>query len=658
MANESRKSDILLNRDRFKEKEAAKTLPPIPARNEPPRSSLLERNRNLPARPDLPIPSHDLLNRHIRPDNRRDGRLEPGRSDRLSDRPREFPSNDRRGTEPPRDFGRPSDRDRGDRTRLEGPPRWTGPPTRDSHERPTNGSREPDNSGRMSRENGMPPPRTSTNPTDRGPPVNPERLALLNSQRQEIINPERAALITSSNTPPRSDSPRRHRDDTRDRSRPVSPRRHVSERDQEPRREDRPNRNGPEPYSRARPDEILPPPAGPRNDRSTDRGNERDRSRDTTAFQAPQPMPRSVDPDHGRLNSSSRQQPDPNYGRLNPNPIPDIPSGPRDRNRGNRMVSAPQPPRRDSRPVEAPRPPTPERTVPTGPSSGRHPRRSASGQFSDPVPPTPTTPLTASPSGVHPDRLRHLGSVVQPPEPPQPADQAPPVGVHPDRIRAFGNESSQSGPAPPQQINNRPRAPLPSVVTQAPSGPRGSQSSPVSSGTNGLTAPTGPASTNDRSRGGRRQLAGINTMLQQAGQHNVPDRMNVRGRGGRINQGDAPLSGPTTPILAPTSFPPPPPPSTRPEPIRDLINPARADLITGNEAPAEDRERDRGGRKSGRHSRRTSRSPAREPRPEDKSSRDYRDRSGHHSERERHGSGRGEPGRDLMAGGGRERARE
>ncbi|RAL62150.1 hypothetical protein DID88_002634 [Monilinia fructigena] len=151
--------------------------------------------------------------------------------------------------------------------------RWNVESGRDGTNRaPSNGYRTPDNGGRLSREAPVPPPKASV-VSDRGPAINPERLALVNPERPELINPERAALISSGNEPSRSDSPRRLRDDARERSSRQNsppPRRHDSEKDhQHPRRDDRPNRNAPiDPHNtpRGRAEDAAPPPAGPRGD--------------------------------------------------------------------------------------------------------------------------------------------------------------------------------------------------------------------------------------------------------------------------------------------------------------------------------------------------------------------------------------------------------
>ncbi|KAF4632447.1 hypothetical protein G7Y89_g5677 [Cudoniella acicularis] len=667
---EPKKSDVLLRREQFQRENAAKfasshsNIPPRPITF----NSSDRRPHNLPTRPDAPIPSQQLIDRHRHSDRRdiRDPRLpDSGRMDRPGDRlPRDYPPSDRRGIEPnSREFGRPSDRNSGsDRRTVSGPeppPRWTPDSARENLERNANASRAIDNSGRLSRENGMPPPRSSGLSSDRAPVVNSDRVPPSNPERQEIINPERAALI--SNTVPRSESPRRPREDTRDHpsSRPQSPRRQTERDHTESRRDDRSSRNGPDASRGARSDDVLPPPAGPRSERPSDRGSDRaDRSAFQPPFQATATPPRPIDLDHGRLNSGMRQQADPNFGRLNTGPTHDIPSGPRDRNsRGNRISSGP---RRDERTpllssTNLPRPPTPEKQPPTGPSSGRHPRRSASGQFdtiSNLPGSAPTTPSVATPAPpIHPDRLKQLGSQAVPPPPPPPppsvASVPPATGIHPDRLRSFGNETPSKPPIHVNQSSGgRGRPPMPSVVTGGPpSGPKGAQSSPITSGSNGLAPPTGPASATERAaRSGRRQLTGINSMLQQAGAQNGPERMNVRGRG-RVNamgQPDTPTSN-TSPILPP---PPPPPASGRPD-LREVINPDRADLITGNVPSSDDRDKDRSARRerSGRHSRRSSRSPDRTrdtkriPGEDDRSSRgEHRERRGgeREGERERH----------------------
>jgi len=668
------KSEILARREqhlRDREKLASASNNRGDSRGQP--SSLVDRgNTNLPLRPDVPLPpphrtGHQLLERHVPPRHaeRRDGRdpraLEPSRLDRPGDRVRDFPGTDRRAVEPDsRDFPRGPERGAGRDRIRDPPPQWTKESALRNQEKQRVNDVRPESSGRLSRDP-MPPPRGPGSTTDRGLPANAERV--------ELINPERAALIGVSD-PPRSDSPRSFRDDSRDRnsSRNQSPRRHGSDRDHvDSRRDDRSNRNGVgENFnSRNRPDDILPP-AGPRVDRPTDHNNDRsaplDRPREPATYQPTSASPRPLDPDHGRLVSSARQ-PDPNFGRLNPSSPSDIPSGPRDRNqRGNRMGSSQHP----QRMAEIPRPATPTE-IPTGPSSTRHgqshSRRAPSGQF-DSTPTAPQIPVSSSvplPATVHASRLPLLGQIAQTP--------GPPAAIHPDRMEGFRSDI-RPPPQPPagQPNNNRTRPSMPSVVTSGPpSGPKGAQSSPLSSGPNGFTAPTGPSSSTERlprGQGPRRQLAGINNMLQQAGQQNGSDNVKIRGRGARMGSsmyGESPISAPTTPTIPP---PPPPGPPPRVENNRPMINPERADLITGVPLSLpDDRERERNSRRghgSGRHSRRTSNSPGpdrnREPnRPPVEDGYPSREHSHRRDstrvdsvERERHQSR--DPSRDLIAG--------
>lgn len=706
------KSDVLMRRDEQKrrEKEAAMVSSSgnIPNRPEPRGSvnSLPGGTRNLPSRPDGPFPSRQMLDRQTpsRHNERRDGRdtvrPDTNRLDRPGDGPREFsqggerrgadsasrdfprpaergaerersrdphplPQGDRRGAEPTsRDFPRVAERGSEREQRIrDPPPRWTPESARENQERAANSARPSESSGRLSRDNTMPPPRASSNTAipDRGPHVNPERLPLVaSSERQEIINPARAALI-GVQAPQRSDSPHRGRDDPKDHvpSRAHSPRRNTERDHSAPRRDDhrrddyrrddRTPRNPPaEPFNptqHGRPEDIQHPPAGPRSERNTERSTERlpslDRSREVQLSQSTQAPPRLANADHGRLNTIGRSQPDPNFGRLNSSPAAEmIPSGPRERGprSGNRMASAPQP-RRDGRPLDVgpPRPPSPAISdIPTGPMSGRHPRRQASVQFD--VAPSVVTTIPVAPSipspGIHPERLRQLANL-SPHQPIAPPAPPPPSAIHPDRLPAFDNNPRHNQDNRPdlpasQPSNSRTRPRLPAVVTNSgpPLGPRGSQASPISSGSKGLAAPTGPASNMERGPNGlngptinlpqgqqraigRRQITGIQTLLSQA---NGNGSMNVRGRGGRMSSSahaETPTSAPSTPIIPP---PPPGPPPGRPEQFRDLINPARADLITGGSTTPSSNEREsrssrRGRESGGRHSRRSSKSP-------------------------------------------------
>ncbi|KAI1007657.1 hypothetical protein K3495_g574 [Podosphaera aphanis] len=629
---ESRKSEILDRREQIKRENAAKISVPssssVPPRPEPPRGSIPERvNHSLPSRPDSSFSTRDLMERHIpRNGDRRDIRNQDQRSlerpARQVDRPREFSSERRSMESTPRDYGR-SDRLGSDRERSRPEPHRWNESLRDNSDRTGTTRIE---SGRLSREN--PVPRTSVTATERGASTIPDRVLLINPERQERINLERAALISSEKDTPRSNSPRRARDeDPENKSpRPKSPRRHASEKTYDSRWDERSTRVAPSEiqtnHSRSRKEDGLPPPAGPRSDRSNDR--ERSSATERSQFPPPPALPTFIPPDHARINLPTGQQADPNFGRLNPaQSSADIPSGPRDVwiSRGNRMGSAPS--RHDNRmAVETHRPPTPERQPPTGPSS-RHHRRGGSNGPADSVNPAsiplPMTPSTLSPvSGIHPDRLKSLGtSIIQH----TPAHQPPPI--HPDRLRVLGETPIQ--PSPNQ--SNRPRTQTPITPTLGPpSGPKGSISTSSGPASNSLTAPTGPASASERAaRGTRRQLAGINTMLQQAGQQSNSDRSNIRGR--RLNSS---ISGQetTNPVTFPSLH------ASGPQPTRhdSTAEHERTDLITGGVAVTDERDRDRNGRRerSGRHSQRSSRSPAREREfkrgmPEDE--RGYRERN-------------------------------
>lgn len=702
----------LRDRDNLAKSAAASSLQSTqalaPQRVDPSRNhaivGLADRNNNhlLPSRPDAPFPSHHDA-RNPRHGDRRDGRdarlsdlNRPGRpgersverpvermggdlpragpgdrpGDRIDNRPRDFPGSDRRNLDPnTKDFGRPSDRNLGlDRVR-DPPPRWTADSARDTPDRFRNGAQSHDSSGRLSRETAMPPPRSLPPPSDRAPPIASERGAPLNPERQELINSERQALISGGS--PRGESPRRGREDFKDRnsSRPQSPRRHGLEmemaearRDDRPSRDDRSNRNGPEEHlhtSRSRPDDSHAPPAGPRSDRQMDRSVERGPN-DRMPFQ-PMPVP------------PRQSLPDPNFGRLNPVPsVPDIPSGPRDRNsRGNRPALPPSvaPSRRDIRP-ETQRPPTPEKQPPTGPSQGRQPRRPGqidvtSASISGPV--SNSSANTSPAIGVHPDRLKHLPvqavtPAPPPPPPPTPANVPVVAGMHPDRRMAYGNDAPIN-----HQGNNRPRQPLPPQVPNGPPiGPKANQGSPLGAMASSMSAPTGPAFSNERTQrnGPRRQLAGINTTLQQGGSGSI----NVRGRGGRVSgSGSGRLDSPSQ-SQSHFAIPPPPPGppqhNVQPEPVRevqDLIDPARADLITANPSNNDNRDRDPRSRRSdhsGRRSRKSSRSPGRErdsKRPkldDERASREHKDRRGSERiepDRERNPS-RSSPHPDLIPG--------
>jgi THO complex subunit 2 len=701
----------------------SQSLSPAPPRidvgRNPSSASVLEKpHPGLPSRPDVSIPSH--TDRHLPPrlGERRD--LRSGRMDRSVDGPRDRPHDpyfDHRQELSLRDPNRPGDRpfpsDR-ERERHDPKRRALDPSrdirdmrdSRDHRERvPLDKPRMPDvRNGRLSRNEDMPPPRA----------LEASQGATTNTDPP--INPARAAQIFGASEPPRSEVARSGRDEHRDRpsSRPHSPRRDrygALERDHPDSRRTEPIPPPPymQDYAGGRHEDSSARPMGPRSDRFGERGPS-ERARDSSAFQPAQPPPRPLDPDHGRL----RSQPDPNYGRLNPTATSQIPSGPRDRNGrgaggGNRMVSAPQQ-RLEPIPQEPVRPPSPDKLPPTGPASFRPPRRAASGYdvpSSAPIS-APTTPTVASSTAsVHSDRLKLIGPAAVQEPPLTNASMTPSEGVHPSRLPAFQNDQHPHRPAPPAlqtsniNPNSRPSSPL---TAGPPSGPRGSQLTNNNAGSpSSFTPPTGPSGSNDRTRAPMRQLAGINSTLQQAGRGAGPDRgaergTSIRGRGGRnsaVGSGSdlPPSPAPLTPTLPPPSRDGPG--SGQGDRSRDVINPDRAPDLFGsrgaNVPGTEDRDRDRAesrsgargrdqaqqsshreGGRSGRRSHRNSRSrsPGRDSdrdrerdrarAPMDESGRgEYRDRGRRQEERDmgrpsrdgdkggRNGNGNG-PGRDML----------
>lgn len=185
----------------------------------------------------------------------------------------------------------------------------------------------------------------------------------------------------------------------------------------------------------------------------------------------------------GPRGDRSGGEPDLQHGRLRgPEPVLDVPSGPRASGKGRNARNAPShapPPSSSNGKL-----PTPERQIPTGPSraSGRGP----------------------------PDQ--------QPPAAPsQSSEPAESTGIHPDRLRQFEADSQQS----------------PATTMTPPSGPRASNQQ-------GGRGPGG-----DRSRGDKR-FAGINNMLQQtngAVERGVTTPP-VRGRGNGNRQSSATMPSP------------------------------------------------------------------------------------------------------------------
>ncbi len=317
-------------------------------------------------------------------------------------------------------------------------------------------------------------------------------------------------------------------------------------------------------------------PTGPRTDRPSAVG-QNDRFRDSNKL-ASAALP-AIDQNHGRLNqeTSHNSRQSEQYGRLNPgsngNHAPSI--------RGaSRNVSAPQPHVASHNSGSGTD--ITEKQAPTGPASNRGPPNRG--------PPRNPAPLSRT-------------DYVQSSAPPTPVTETPDTaGIHPDRLKAIqgpGNPPSTSS-SHDQNTGHAPRPNLPPVAVPVPTGPRGSNSqlpSPMAPSPPSRGPPTGPAFANERNRGDKR-FAGLNTMLQQAGTPNGPERSgqgaSIRGRGGRANN-----VGPST-----SHSGPPTPSGARPDPFP----PSRTDLFAGRSSGPptpqhveEDGGYSRGGRRDGAH---------------------------------------------------------
>lgn len=539
----------------------------------------------LPSRPDVPIPGH-YRGQQFNPERRdlptRDGRdmkqpREPresrdrhrdtrdpsrdardprdhrqqdsGRADR-----RDHHEPDRRGNESTaREPGRLSERDRADRP--EPMPR-RGEPSNERDARPTR-DRAQSRESREPREQPAPLPQphpAASKETPEGPPVNPQRAALIQADdRSEILNPQRAAFLQNSQDNSLVRSPR---DSGRDR---------ISSRASSPRRDDRPGRD--DRHGRRNGSAAEPPQPPPRDiEQPLDqRSPSGDRARDAS-HQGP--VPRNHESDRNR---SSQQ--DPNYGRLNP--IPSVtsvtdtaPQGPRGRGARNstRVSSTPTAPRSEGRmlPPDVPRPPSPDRQPPTGPASSR-PRRITADQAQPAAGPSPHTPNT----GMHPDRVKHFE-----PNPNQ-------VPIHPDRMNHI---ASSSPPPPPPGPPPRPRPNMPPIHTNdrmpTPTGPAGSRhaqgslpSTPVAEYNAPYSAPTGPSGTHDRQRNNmRRQLADIQNSI-------TPNRRDGDYRRGRASMpdSDAQILTGASPISTPVQ--------ERPDPMQRSAIPERPHFGNDDNVP-------------------------------------------------------------------------
>ncbi|KAL7800221.1 transcription factor/nuclear export subunit protein 2 domain-containing protein [Trichoderma ceciliae] len=331
---------------------------------------------------------------------------------------------------------------------------------------------------------------------------------------------------------------------------------------------------------------------------------------------------------------------DQNYGRLNPvsTTTPDIPLGPRRRGRSaarNSQQVGP-PPMMPNRPdgrhgaLEMPRAPSQERHPPSGPASGRGRRGGYEHNNNG-----PTTP-SITPVGPHSDRLRNFGGAQENPSPAQGSSSnntAATPGVHPDRLANLGASLPNAPPPPPPPPGPPPyghghghghghgRQSISSSGNSERSGPRVSTSSlPLEP-----NVPTGPASGGDRSSrsgGGRRQLAGINSMLQQA-QAAMPNE--GRPSGPRVNPPRQMLGHSDIQVLAGGDMIPPTPDRLD---AQWQDSPARSGPLNGEDGLGrgehERGRRDRDGRND--RSKRSSRRSSREREREGKEHNEHRDR--------------------------------
>ncbi|KAM0562398.1 hypothetical protein ACHAPJ_002088 [Fusarium lateritium] len=636
----------------------------------------------LPTRPDVPIPAHYTPERFNQPrgHERRDGK-EP-RDSRSRDSRESRETRDTRDQREPREAREPRDqrdsrpfdparpdrpRDFQDRrTQDHGreSARSDGSARRNEHERErprdAKSGRGHDH-GRLNESPAPTPAAPAATAEAPEPHINPERAALFAQDNErgrapdsdrpsrgrknapvepmDTINPERAALMGNRDSTP-SRGPRAEARDHN--SRVQSPRRggrygHESGQP-EAGREDRHDRNYPMDHrtSGRDPRERSPLSGNYRGERPMDRDNERappPKGRDASGFHGT--PSRGPEPDH------KAPQQDDSYGRLNPiQNLVDIPYGPRARGRGSaRGHGGPQALAGRFAGSEGERPPTPDRAPPTGPSSGRG-RRGNFEQNAGPVTPSST------PSGPQ-GRMRNAGPGQGMPSPA--STNATPSGVHPERLAQIGGGGPLPPPPPPgppphghghNHGHGRQSMPGTNTPDRGPSsGPRQTPGSYQGSPAGDANVPTGPASSNERVRngGGRRQLAGINSTLQQA-QANMPDVS--RSSSGRRSQARQTLGGSDAQVLtggSPTTTPV----QERQDPVRNESSsraPANGDENSGRSEHDRSR-RDRESR-SNRASRRGSRERDRERSPgrerEGKEHREYRDRR----------SGAGEGGRE------------
>ncbi|KAF4122980.1 THO complex subunit 2 [Geosmithia morbida] len=444
---------------------------------------------NLPIRPDVPIPGH-YSERY------------PHGQQRTTDRrdvrgPRDARE---RETRDPRD-GREQQPHRDPREGWHGDVEWNDRNRANSGSAGQEPSMNPERAALFRQEGQDRPPRSAVRDTE-SPNVRGRRPPPHNDT-PDNVNPARPGLVGegADNTPSRG--PREMaREMARDRTpRTSSPRRsggrYPEGSDQDHARPpSRPHpadgrSGGRQPRERS--------PHAPRNYREGDRGGaplpDKGSARDP-------PFPRDgPDYDH-----RAGQHEDQNYGRLNPIQLTattgEIPSGPRGRGRGAR-AHGPMPPGPpdnssgryapgfgSSSSQRMPSPQPTERQPPTGPSG-----RASSRRGYEPGPPGPSTPASSA-NAVQPERVRNLNNTSSE------AHAAPAAGVHPDRLAQLGGggggDNSRNAPTPPSSS-------APDRSSRSSNDTRPAPSTPSAPET---------ATERGRSGGSKRQLAGINNMLQ------------------------------------------------------------------------------------------------------------------------------------------------
>ncbi|KAL8703355.1 MAG: hypothetical protein Q9201_003468 [Fulgogasparrea decipioides] len=521
----------------------------LPDRPEPPTS-----------RPGQPRMPERLGDRPLR-ESGRDQRFPNGSSNdgrpRMSDR--DIPGQPSRVHQPPHGRGQMDHRDRSDqplpdgRSRQELDDRRGGPVRPDTYghgdlQQPY--PREGQYAGQRPAVDPKPPvtaPRDiAMPPPSSGIPQHPDRAALIQANRSTDQSfPNNQHLDRRSETPRRDEysisgrSSRAASPTRSDDRRPLrSDNRRDLRHDDRPPPADRPNFSDSTHSHPSRYDEGHPP-AGPRTDRPSNFGQPGLNERREWIKPSPSTKP-VVDPNHGRLNQDSNyggQQPE-QYGRLSSGS--EVPSGPRLANgnappsRNLRNASAPQP-QINTRPTQGnaltapPQSPTKDRQAPTGPASRRDLSKHSTWTRQDAANDNSaqSTPATEAQdtAGIHPDRLKALHGMSNPPPPSQ----------NPNSIQAQGN---MGRPLAPQR-----QQPAPVTVPRGPSSQQTLSSPAGPSPTANRGPPTGPGRSDKR-------FAGIQGVLQQT--NNTPNGLDrggqgasIRGRGGRLDNNVNPHSSST-----------------------------------------------------------------------------------------------------------------